>query len=175
MPATPRPETVAPSGQPVQSTGSDIQGQPDAGSGASLTTPATPPSPGALSLAPGALGNAAMPPVLLASQPASPSPGAPQPGSPQPGAPQPGSPQPGAPQPGAPSPGSPPPGSPPSPGSGSPPSPSPSQPGSPSQPPGGTGSPVVDAGASDGSLPLPPVPDAGLPRDSGMEPILRRD
>ena len=146
VPASPRPEPIAPSGQPMPTLGPGGEGDGMTDGGISHA-----PLPGAphaaLDLGRGA-------PVLLASQPAAPGPtGAPPPpGAPQPGAPQPGSPpSPGAPQPG-----------------------SPSQPGLP--PGGTSSPSTTDAGISDAlTPPMPSTADAGIRIDSGMQPILQRD
>lgn len=165
-PAAPRPDSVTPSGEPVQTTpsGYGTPGERDAGSGASLTP--TPPGSGRpLSRAEGA------PQVELASQPSVPLPG----GNPsQPTVPPPVEPPP---QPGVPMQPSRPPGVPTTPGA-------PTQPGLPGAPPPPSTPavpstptpPIGDAGIPDALAPqLPPIPDAGIPIDSGMQPILRRD
>ncbi|HMG21822.1 MAG TPA: hypothetical protein VK607_10910 [Kofleriaceae bacterium] len=202
VPATPRPEPLAPSGQPMPlvGPGGGIGDVPiDAGTDALLVSPVSGSAIGAVVGAARAQGVALE--VVAASQPAAPPPtgdlppaGAPPPtGAPAPtGAP----PAPGAPPPGAPPPGSPPPGAPPNPGAPPPGSPSP-PPGSPSPgtppPPGappapgappptnppapGPGAPpptIRDAGVSDAPVRLPPVPDAGVRVDSGMQPILKK-
>jgi hypothetical protein len=159
---------VAPLGPHVGSPSGASTTGPDA----TLNTSQGPASPLSEMVA-GAHGTGPAPTVLLASQPA----GAPPPGAaPSPGGPPtPGSPQPTTPSP-SPSQPAQPPGSPPTPGVPAPGAPTPGtppQPGTPSQP--GTPTQVVrDAGISD-AISLPPVPDGGVPADSGMQPILRRD
>lgn len=185
-PATPRPEPTSPSGMPsaMPMGGGAREGSNpdpiDAGVDGMLATPPSGGQPLSLLRGPGS------PAIQLAAQPTSPS--APPPtGAPSPGAPpQPApSPSPSPSQPSQPAPGTPPTGAPLQPGT-------PAQPGAPSQPapkspsPGsgsgsgsnapGTSSGPADAGAFDAGLPqLPPIPDAGIPADSGMQPILKRD
>jgi hypothetical protein len=182
-PATPRPEPTSPSGMPMGGGARESNDPIDAGVDGMLAAPPAGASSQLQSLLMRGSHRAGAPTVLLASQPATP--GAPPPsGAPaQPGAPsQPSPSQPSPPQP-APAQPSPTPGAPPP--TGAPSQPSPSQP-SPSQPspgsprPGsgapGTSSGPADAGAFDAGLPqLPPIPDGGIPSDSGMQPILRRD
>ena len=181
LPAAPRPEPTDPSGQPMPS---PRPGTIQSGLGDAMAP--VPPTP-ISQWVPGGNAGQPKPGVLLASQatgaPPPPS-GPPQPGAPPaPGTPAPGGPpQPGAPQPppGSPPP-QPPPGSPPPPKPGTPSQPAP--PSQPAQPPAPTqpapSQPTQqpgDAGVSDSSMPqLPPVPDGSIPRDSQMEPILRRD
>ena len=167
MPTVPRPEPIDPSGQPLPAA-HPVDPATTLNDARAAGTP-TPGSPLTSALS-GSRHPGVAPELLLAAQPAALPPGGSQP---QPGAPSPGAP----PQPGTPPPGSPPPGSPPA--APSPSQPAPRPPGSPSQPaPGSPSQPAPgapgDAGVSD-AVSLPPVPDGNLPRDSGMEPILRRD
>jgi hypothetical protein len=169
-PATPRPDSVTPSGQPVQTRhpGYGTPGERDAGSGASLA-PAPPPRSGR------PLSRTEAAPweweIELAAQPSVPLPG----GNPsQPSVPPPVEPPP---QPGVPLEPSRPPAVPTTPGAPARPSlpgapPPPSTPATPTTPVPS----ISDAGIPDALSPqLPPGYDAGIPIDSGMQPILRRD
>lgn len=167
-PATPQPDTVTPSGQPVQTShpGTGTPDERDAGSDASLVPPPPPRSGRPLSRAEGAPSD-----IELAAQPSVPLPG----GNPsQPSIPPPVQPpsQPGVPL----EPSRPPavpttPGAPTRPGlPGAP--PQPSTPATPTTPV----PPIGDAGIPDAYTPqLRPGLDAGIPFDSGMQPVLGRD
>lgn len=134
---------------------------PPAGAPAPAPTPSVPAAPPVGAPPPASPPQPGTPPTTGAPPPSPPPPGTP----PTTGAPPPSPPQPPSPSPSAPAPGSP---SAPRPGTGS-------GSGSGSASPGPSAGPT-DAGVSDAGLPrLPPVPDAGMPGDAGLQPILRRN
>jgi hypothetical protein len=176
----PRPDILAPNGLPARGPSAGISESDRPIDGYLYAEPATSQAASVVSPAEYS-GHRPSAVVLAASQPGAPS----QPSAPaQPGAPsQPGpggtsQPTPGAPaQPGPGGTSQPAPSAPRQPGSGAPPPgpgptappPAPAAP----QPRPGTSQPG-DAGVSDGALPLPPIPDGGVPADAGLEPILRK-
>jgi len=178
-PTAPRPDPVAPGGQPASGLGpSDHVGNSlgDAGNGEAVDAPISPP-PGSSALSPRFPSvrsrDGRAPSVLLAAQPTggAPSPGTTSPGT-SPGTTSPGTTSPGTTSPGATSPGGTQPGAPlpsPAPGTGS--GTGSSSPGL----PGSTNGPS-DAGVSDSyTPPVRPASDARSASDSQITPILQRD
>ncbi len=199
-PATPRPDPVAPGGQPASGLGPGDHvgnGLGDAGNGAEVDASFSPPpsssalaprfpsvrsrdgrAPGVLLAAPpttpapgGAPSQGA--PSLGTSQPDTSQPGTSPPGTSQPGTSQPGTSQPGPAQRGGSQPGAPLPGSP---APSTPPAPGMGSGSAPSPGlPGSTNAPS-DAGISDGyTPPVRPTSDARSASDSQVTPILQRD
>jgi hypothetical protein len=169
--AAPRPDTLAPNGMPTGLRPISSVGEAHSDVSSVLASPLAQPASAVATTG----GNGAAATLPVAAQPGAPQPGAPSPGTPAPSAPPPGPSSPTQPgQPGAPAPGTPT-----QPGPSAPaPGPGPTAPPAAPSPPGpgpGTSSGPGDAGVSDGSLPMPPVPDAGLPRDAGPTPILRKN